>query len=638
MFKAKPMLRVELLCLASEVQEFALLLARHGGFGPATREQTGSGGRPGERYRELYLDASTRLDKIMEYCGQHDPAPVPDDAIAPNERELAGIDERLRTIWQACSGCHEQELRMAEEKQRLASLRETYSRLSALDVDPARLLRRDGLLNTRLGQIPAVNLKRLGDALSVAGYLLTVFDRAGDQAFVVVAGPRSEDGRVANRLGGLLAQAGWRDLAVPPELLTDPSVAGHFIDEESRRLETMAEGHCDLRQHHWQQHAGWLRQARVLLTLARPLAESALLGLSGKGQLAVFSGWVPKRAVGGLRSALETRFHGRYLLLVHEPGPDDAGKVPSLLTYPVWLRPFTGLVRSYGVPRYGEFDPALLFAFSYVLLFGAMFGDVGHGAVLLVGALLLRGRFAWLRWVGSAAGLASICFGLLYGSVFGYEDWIVPLWQSPLHDPTRMLALAVASGVGFISVTLLINIYNRLSAGQWADALLDGGGLMGLVLYLAALSGLRGAMTGTGFGMTNGLVASAALAAMAVGLGLKSGGSMGERLVVALVETMETAINLFANTLSFLRVAAFSLNHVALTLAVFTIAAGLATAGHGIAIVLGNVVIVVLEGGIVAIQALRLMYYEGFSRFFAGDGVEFRPLSLAVNNNLGVKT
>jgi V/A-type H+-transporting ATPase subunit I len=98
--------------------------------------------------------------------------------------------------------------------------------------------------------------------------------------------------------------------------------------------------------------------------------------------------------------------------------------------------------------------------------------------------------------------------------------------------------------------------------------------------------------------------------------------------VVALIETLETAINLFANTLSFLRVAAFSLNHVALALAVFTIAAGLDAVGHGIAVVLGNVVIVVLEGGIVAIQALRLLYYEGFSRFFAGDGVEFRPLRL----------
>jgi len=99
-------------------------------------------------------------------------------------------------------------------------------------------------------------------------------------------------------------------------------------------------------------------------------------------------------------------------------------------------------------------------------------------------------------------------------------------------------------------------------------------------------------------------------------------------MLVTFIETLETAINLFSNTLSFMRVAAFSLNHVALALAVFTLAHGLGMVGHGITLVLGNIVIIVLEGGIVAIQALRLMYYEGFSRFFSGDGKAFVPLRI----------
>jgi V/A-type H+-transporting ATPase subunit I len=103
---------------------------------------------------------------------------------------------------------------------------------------------------------------------------------------------------------------------------------------------------------------------------------------------------------------------------------------------------------------------------------------------------------------------------------------------------------------------------------------------------------------------------------------------LGERILVTAIETLETGINLFSNTLSFMRVAAFSLNHVALALAVFTLANGLDAAGHGITVVLGNIVIIVLEGGIVAIQALRLMYYEGFSRFFSGDGKAFVPLRI----------
>ena len=124
-------------------------------------------------------------------------------------------------------------------------------------------------------------------------------------------------------------------------------------------------------------------------------------------------------------------------------------------------------------------------------------------------------------------------------------------------------------------------------------------------------------------------VAIAGLTAVAAFKWYETRAGLGERLLVTAIETLETGINLFANTLSFMRVAAFSLNHVALALAVFTLANGLEAAGHWTTIVLGNVVIIVLEGGIVAIQALRLMYYEGFSRFFSGDGTEFVPLRLA---------
>ena len=41
-----------------------------------------------------------------------------------------------------------------------------------------------------------------------------------------------------------------------------------------------------------------------------------------------------------------------------------------------------------------------------------------------------------------------------------------------------------------------------------------------------------------------------------------------------------------------------------------------------------SVFVNVLEGAIVAIQCLRLEYYEGFSRFFNGKGRAFEPLKL----------
>jgi V/A-type H+-transporting ATPase subunit I len=106
------------------------------------------------------------------------------------------------------------------------------------------------------------------------------------------------------------------------------------------------------------------------------------------------------------------------------------------------------------------------------------------------------------------------------------------------------------------------------------------------------------------------------------------GTPFGERFLVALIGGMEIIMGYVSNTLSFLRVAAFSLNHAALALAVFAIAAMMQTTGHWVTVVLGNIFVLILEGAIVTIQTMRLEYYEGFSRYYSGDGREYLPLKL----------
>jgi len=223
----------------------------------------------------------------------------------------------------------------------------------------------------------------------------------------------------------------------------------------------------------------------------------------------------------------------------------------------------------------------------------------------------------------------SMLFGVLYGSIFGYEDIIEPFWLSPLHDPIRVLTIAVGFGVGFIVFTLLINAYNKAIAGHVSEALFDSTGVAGLVFYLGAVGSVVSFTGAADLADPAGVLAGLGIVTIAAYKWFEAKAGLGERILVTAIETLETGINLFANTLSFMRVAAFSLNHVALALAIFTLANGLDTAGHWFTIVLGNIVIIVLEGGIVAIQALRLMYYEGFSRFFNGDGTEFMPLRLS---------
>ena len=628
MFRAEPLVKIQLLMLATEAPDAALELARFGVFNPAELALEGLGQAldesPAEDYREAWLQAESRLTKLVEQCGGLGELTIPEDAAAPSLADLTELNGWLKGVWTTCMTEHEVVMRTQDDQRHLEALEETLEKLERLNVDLSQLLRPDGLLAVNIGSLPVSGLKRVTEALSITGSLVSVFDQNKDQAYAVIASPRDREEEVR----GLLSQAGWRELPVPVELRTHPQAARAWLIEERKRVEERTGAQCLVMDELRGQYRPRMDEARLRIALARPLAEAALIGVRGKGGLAGLAGWIPRRRVASLRGLLEDRFHGRYILNVEAPKPHEASKVPSLVSYPGWLQPFVPLVKSYGVPRYGEFDPTLPFAFTYLLLFGAMFGDIGHGAVILVLAAVLYRRLGRAAWIGMAAGAVSMLFGLFYGSIFGYEDILEPVWLSPPHDPIRVLTVAVGFGVVFIILTLLVNTRNKLTSGHVGEALFDSTGIAGLVFYLGAVGSVVSMTGAADLAKPAAVLALLGIVTVATFKWVETRAGWGERALVTAIETLETGINLFANTLSFMRVAAFSLNHVALALAIFTLANGLETAGHWFTIVLGNVVIIVLEGGIVAIQALRLMYYEGFSRFFSGDGVEFIPLRL----------
>jgi V/A-type H+-transporting ATPase subunit I len=233
-------------------------------------------------------------------------------------------------------------------------------------------------------------------------------------------------------------------------------------------------------------------------------------------------------------------------------------------------------------------------------------------------------------------GLSSIFFGFMYGSVFGYEEvFIHHLWVSPMHNAEYMLVVGVFLGVAFIVTATGISIYNHILEGHIQEAVLGHHGAMSVVLYLAVIWGLVQLANGGAFGMIPTVLAVLSVSAISAHAWHEmSDAPFIERFMVVLIGAMEIFMGYISNTLSFLRVAAFSVNHAALSLAIFAIANSLnapdgsAGTGHWISVVVGNIFILVLEGAIVAIQTLRLEYYEGFSRYYVGDGREYQPITL----------
>lgn len=619
------MKRVAVQVLSDDAALAALVLAECGSFNPETttllRDELPE--FPGERYRELYRSAQSYLDRILTHCGLPINPLTPAQVRHVEEAELVQTEVWLQQVWAKCSECQEGLRRIGEEQKHIDQLLTTLDKFKALDIDLELLQRGKTFLDVRLGTVPADNLQRLEEALSLTGFLLTPFLTRDTITQVIAAGHTGKE----TEIDAVLQAAGWRTLDIPPEFRDRPE---KVREQLLRRREEVVEKNatqCRTLENTRQEFKDRLVAAGHTLMLAAPLAE---LGesLRGRGGLTLISGWVPTREMTHLQDALQQRLPQRFVLSARDPLSQERGLVPSALRHPRILHSFNALVRSYGVPRYGEFDPTALFALSFVAMFGMMFGDVGHGAVIVLGGLVLHRKIKTFSVFVVLIGLSSMLFGALYGSVFGFEELLHPLWMAPLSNPNRMLMLALYWGIGFILVATALTIRNRLVEGQVLEALFDGKGLAGMLFYLGVLFGAYQRLAHGRLGWLEILLVVVPLGAILGYKWYENRVPVGERILVVLIEGFETIMAYMANTLSFLRVAAFSLNHVALAIAVFTLANMMGQTGHWITVVLGNIFVLVMEGAIVAIQVLRLEYYEGFSRFFSGDGREYRPLRL----------
>ena len=280
------------------------------------------------------------------------------------------------------------------------------------------------------------------------------------------------------------------------------------------------------------------------------------------------------------------------------------GEPPTKLENPKLFKPFEMYIQMYGLPAHNEMDPTIFVAITY-----------------------------------------SFIFGVMFGSIFGFEDIIEPLWIRPIDHMTTLpflgklntvFIVAVAFGMFLIIVAMILHIINAARSKDIESTWFDPNGVAGLIFYIAVVVTIVLFMTGNPLpgGIVMGIMFGVPLLLIFLREPLtrmiekradKMETGPGMYIVQGFFEMFETLLSYFSNTISFIRIGAFAVSHAAIMEVVLQLAGAESGNPNWFGVIFGNLFVCGFEGLIVGIQVLRLEYYEMFSRFYKGSGRAFDP-------------
>lgn len=649
--------------------------------------------------RARVAETRRRVETMLQLGNLSTPAPVPANAADVQALDVDGVNRNLDGLARELESVRASQRQLQQEIHRLEDVRRQLATFGDLG-SQIRRSEEHSVLNVQAGRLRSgVRAGLEGDLARYPCVVVPVQELGTDELVLVISMKRN-----AAEVQQALQRRGFQEQEIPAtseagdvDVLADVDRKITHLrsrqEQESRKLEQTLVSRRDELADSWQK----LRVRELLLTVR---AQSTVTE-----HTTVITGWVPKDQRRRLERAVRDATNGTYYLEWHTAEEmRHAGAsthVPSNLHNPRFLRPFQMLVTNYGVPEYGTIDPTPLVALAYLVMFGLMFGDAGHGLVLvvlgLVGGRLLRkgatrqrseGRdrgnqtFQELARLVVWCGGASIFTGVLFGSYFGM-GWFPPLWfdyhgivaghaqAGVFRSIFDILTLTIYLGVAVIGAGLVLNWINLVRRRRWFRLLFDKSGLLGGIMYAAgvwmagsfAASGFRALPTGPFPLLLIGVPAITLFfrsplewllsrrrpTGVAPDHRLPNGGDAGADeappvqpearhasplwwLMEWVIELLEIFSGYLANTLSFMRVAGLGIAHVTLMIAFFQIAEMAAPDGHTVVsvliLVLGNALVVALEGLSAGIQSLRLNYYEFFSKYFVASGYAYTPISL----------
>lgn len=592
-----------------------------------------------------YKEALSTIDSFYEQL--EDPS-----QISPEPMDIEKAIKTVRAVQDGFRRLEEEKSRLQSEHAEILDPLKIIRPFKNLNFDVSEILNFK-YIHYRFGRIEKQYLQKFEKY--IYDNLDTLFIKCGEDEMYVY-GVYFVPEHQAHKVHAVYSSMHFERIFIPNEYHGTAAEAFEKLDTRHREIHKALDANKEASRKFLQDNSTKIVSAKAALDACSSSFDIRKLAACTPGDTNTFyilCGWMTEKDALAFQKDIQN--DEKIFCLMEDQKAPATQKPPTKLRNPKLFKPFEMYVKMYGLPAYNEMDPTWFVAITYSFIFGAMFGDVGQGLVLFLGGLFLyKTKKMDLAGIISCAGVFSVFFGFMYGSFFGFEDVLKAIWLKPMNQMmdvplvgrlNAVFVIAIGFGMFIILICMVFNIINSIRRGDTEKTWFDSNAVAGLVFYGSIVLTI-------GLFISGKKLPAAAILVIMFGVPLllmflkepltnlveKKSKILPEQkgmfFVQSFFELFEVLLSYLSNTLSFLRIGAFAVSHAAM-MEVVLMLAGATNGGspNWIVVVLGNIFVCAMEGLIVGIQVLRLEYYEIFSRFYAGNGREFKPFMKAAHKN-----
>jgi len=536
------------------------------------------------------------------------------------ELKIPQIEKDFQVVKEEASQAVELLKRIEDELSLISEQKKALETLSLLHLSPD-LFRKSRLITQFFGYVDSSELKHRLHTITSRFEIKTEQHDKKTLAAIFV------DSEFSEQFAKALAELSFSEIDLSPvkELRGNSKELLERLSKRHALLETQLGSAKKKIASISKKHSTFLSEAEKFMSIE---AEKSQIPLSFGSTRETFflKAYIPKNSIANVKEQLLKASGGRIYAVEESIGHDE--DIPIKLNNSRYVKNSEFFTKLFALPKYDEFDPSALIAYTFPLFFGFMLGDVIYGLITFALFFYLKKKIPAGRQFFNmmlAASIGAIIFGFLYGEFAGLE--LYHFWIERTHDFDALMMISIIAGIIHVNFGLMLGFINeyrhhglmKAANAKFSWVLLQIGGVLflGPLLSMLVVSPIL-------------FYLGIFLFVIAVIMLLKAEGFTG---------IMEIP-SILTHIMSYARLMAVGLASVFIAVMVNDLVTFLFHKGMFfwplalIALVVGHTFNIALGILSPSLHSIRLHYVEFFSKFYQGGGSEYRPFGAEKEKSL----